>query len=144
VIASLVDSKTQAWNNFVLNCDPDNYEVGTERRAASLAAEFMGLTNNGGFNSYLTASSDRDAKEVLASLRVVGANKAAAKLSLILDDLGVELPVMSQDERWDILDAQWNDDLDEPDFLDGEQDSELVSVLEAHVEQNVAHYLARG
>ena len=101
------------------------------------------MVNNGGFNSYLTASSDRDAHEVLASLQALGASKCAARLSFILARMGVELPSMSQEERWEILDVHWKDDLDDFDSLDSELDAELMSVLEVHVDKNLPHYLAR-
>jgi hypothetical protein len=59
-----------------------SHDAACDKRAASLAAMFMGLSNNGGLNSFLTSTYDLAALDVLESLVKVGAMKAAKQLEL--------------------------------------------------------------
>lgn len=85
----------QAWNNFVMHSDPASCEYGTSKRAAAIANIFMGAANNGGLNSFLTASHDLDATEVLDALTALGAAQAAHQFDLVLQEIGISLPASS-------------------------------------------------
>jgi hypothetical protein len=117
-----------------------SYEHGSSKRAAAIASLFMGCTNSGGLNSFLTSTYDLDAAEVLDALTALGAAKAAHQLERVLQGLGTSLPATSQDDRWERLEKHWGDDLDEYDVLTSEADAELMAVLEAHVAANEAFY----
>lgn len=136
------DDPHLAWNNFVMGSDPEVCEPGSVFRAAAIANRFWGAANNGGLNSFLTDSYDFDATEVVNSLIAVGAIKAAQQLQAVIGALGTPLLKSSQDERWDILDQHWSDDLDVVDVLSEEADKEIQTVLERHVESHEAHYVA--
>lgn len=130
----------RAWNNFV-NCEPRDHEWGSPRRAAAITCLFMSGANNGGLNSFLTSSWDLDASEVVRALGAVGAITAERQLERVLRQIGCALPVMTQSERWDILDERWPDDLDpEDDCLSEEADRELMAVLERHVAEHEDYY----
>ena len=129
-----------AWNNFVMRSSVASYEPVSSRRAAAIASLFMGLANSGGLNSFLTSTYDLDALEVVSALKQVGANAAAHQLETVVQGLGVPLPVSTQDERWDLLDAQWHDGLDEHDVLTRNADKELMAVLERHVAADEEFY----
>jgi hypothetical protein len=135
---------TQAWNNFVMLSEWHSYDAGTDKRAASIAALFMGLVNNGGLNSFLTSSYDLDAKEVLESLSEIGALTAAQQLNRVLECIGTSLPVSSQNDRWDALEQYWSDELDDFDTLSIEADKQLMEVLERHVANHEEFYLGLG
>lgn len=124
-----------------MNSDPSDTGRSPIFRAAAISNLFMGLANNGGLNSFLTASYDFDASEVVKSLEMVGASIAATQLSGILKTLGSPLPAQTQDERWDILDRFWPDELDPIDVLSAESDDQLMSVLSQHVAANEDYYL---
>jgi len=130
----------RAWNNFVVNSSPASYEPGSSKRAAAIANLFMGGANNGGLNSFLTSTHDLDAREILGALTDLGANAAAHQLKVVLQGLGVPLPASTQDQRWNLLEKQWHDGLDECDVLSEEADSELLAVLESHVAANEDFY----
>jgi hypothetical protein len=130
-----------AWNNFVMNNDPTDYDVGTVKRRAAIACQFMGLSNNGGFNAFLTTCNYLDASEVLESLKFVGALKAAEQFGLVLDRLGVALPASSQEARWKTLERRWTDELDGLDVLSSPADAELLQALEKHVREYEGFYL---
>ncbi len=129
-----------AWNNFVMRSSAASYEPGSSKRAAAIANLFMGAANNGGLNSFLTSTYDLDSSEVVSALTELGASKAAHQLGIVLQGLGAPLPISTQDERWDLLEKQWHDDLDELDVLTEEADSELMAVLERHVAANEDFY----
>jgi len=131
----------QAWNNFVLNSEPSAYAKGSRKWAAATANRFMGGANNGGLNSFLTSTWDVDAYDVLAALSAIGADVAAQELDRVLQGLGRLLPASSQDERWDILERYWTEDLDQFDILSDEADAELMEVLTAHVAGDEDFYL---
>jgi hypothetical protein len=116
------------------------YEPGSIKRAASISALYMGLANNGGLNSFLTSSYDLDAQEVAASLFSIGALTAGKQLEQVLQGLAVPLPIMSQSERWDALELNWTDPLDQFDVLSSEADDELMAVLSRHVDENEEFY----
>ena len=109
-------------------------------RAAAIANLFMALANNGGLNAFLTSSQDLDAADVVLALQEVGAGKAATQLAGVLAGLAVPLPVMSQDQRWHLLDQHWHDDLDRFDVLPQEADDELLRQLGQHVAANETFY----
>ena len=110
-----------------------SYEAGSSKRAAAIASLFMDLANNGGLNSFLTSTYDLGAQEVLRALSSIGAVKAASQLQAVLQGLGTDLLVSSQNERWDALDQFWTEALDEFETLSSEADNELTSVLTQHV-----------
>ncbi len=78
-------SEMTAWNNLVMNADPELYEFGDERRNAAIACLYMGGANNGGLNAFLTNYSGMDGQEVLQSLEKIGANAAAEQFREVLD-----------------------------------------------------------
>lgn len=131
----------RAWNNFVMHSDPASYPHGNSKRAAAIASRFMGGANNGGLNSFLTASHDIGATEVLDALNAVGAAKSATQLEVVLLGLQVSLPASSQEIRWALLEQHWRDDLDEYDVLSQAADHELMAALEKHVAANEEYYL---
>ena len=134
----------RAWNNFVMRSNAASYEPRSSKHAAAIAGLFMGEANNGGLNSFLTASHDLDANEVVGVLMDLGASKAARQLEIVLQGLGAPLPASTQAERWSFLEEQWHDGLDEYDVLTEEADSELVAVLERHVAANEDFYNRLG
>ena len=131
----------EAWNNFVLRSGLPLPEGSQQYRAATIAALFMGLANNGGLNSFLTSSYELDAQEVVDALKAVGAGNAARQLEEVMQGLATSLPPMPQEERWGLLDRNWTDELDELDVLSREADTELVIALQRHVSRNEAYYL---
>ncbi|MFC4215397.1 DUF4375 domain-containing protein [Pseudophaeobacter arcticus] len=134
-------NKETAWNNLVMNADPELYEIGDERRNAAIACLYMGGANNGGVNAFLTNYSDLDGQEVLQSLQKIGANPAAAQFRGILAALGEHLPTATEEERWEKLERLWTDELDEMDLLTSDADKSLVTALEAHVSKHIEYYL---
>ena len=138
------DEQMTAWNNLVMHAAPSAFEPGDARRAAAIAALYMGGANSGGLNSFLTSFHDLDAQEVLSSLETLGASVAADQLRHVLDELGDPLPAMSEEERWDRLEASWSDALDPFDALTIEADRDLVAALERHVSANPDAYLKRS
>jgi hypothetical protein len=135
-------SDHQAWNNFVMANEPELHEAGSERRAAATACRFSGLANNGGLNSFLTATFDLNPREVVEALISIGAPKAAHQLGRVLRGLKAPLGVSSEQARWNALDRHWTDALDEIDTLSEEADAELTAALERHVERDHHFYLS--
>jgi hypothetical protein len=132
----------EAWNNFVMNSQPDDHPVGSSKRAASIAKQYMSLANHGGLNSFLTNNWDLDAAEVVEALLAVDAQVAAKELGDVLCMLGVAVPAQSQDARWDLLEQHWSDEMNDHDFLSEAADGELMRVLEQHVREHEEFYLA--
>jgi hypothetical protein len=130
----------RAWNNFVLLSDPYLSEPDRSRHSAALANFFMGGANNGGLNSFLTSSYDFDSSEVLSALREVGAFLAAEELEAVLQQLTVPILKSSQQERWDILDRHWPEELEGEDSLSEMADAELMNALNRHVKEHQAFY----
>jgi hypothetical protein len=130
----------EAWNNFVTHSHPASYGRDSNLRAAAIAKDFMGCANNGGLNSFLTTSYDLDAREVREALVAVGAHRAACQLQRVLQGLNVALPTSSQDDRWDLLQEHWREELDEFDVLSTEANDELMIVLGRHVIENEDFY----
>lgn len=131
------------WNKFVMQIEPDDYEAGSSKRAAAIANLYMGLANNGGINSFLTGSYDLDTSEVLKSLKSIGASKAADQFAHVIELLGGDLPVSSQQARWDVLEERWTDEMDDIDGIDilsRETDDDLVTALRCHVMQHEEFY----
>ncbi len=137
-------NEVNAWNNFVMNADPELFEDGDERRNAAIACLYMGGANNGGLNAFLTNHSGLDAQEVLQSLENISAHPAAHPFRGVLDALGEPLPVATEDERWDKLERLWTDKLDEMDTLTSEADESLMIALKAHVSKHMEYYLKLG
>ena len=102
----------------------------------------MNEANGGGLNSFLTNNWELDAAVVCDSIEKVGALIAAGELKRVLDGLGVQVPVSSQDDRWDLLERHWSDELNDFDFLSDEADEDLTRALEKHVQENEAFYLS--
>jgi uncharacterized protein (DUF1786 family) len=102
----------------------------------------MSLANNGGLNSFLTSTNDLDASEVVDALKAVDAHLAATELEEVVQASGTALPRSSQEERWNLLDQYWTDELDDFDVLSSEADDELLAVLGRHVRENEAFYLS--
>jgi hypothetical protein len=136
------DCTVQAWNNFVMLSTPSSHEQGSLLRAAAIASLYMSLANNGGLNSFLTSTNDFDASEVVDALKAVDAHLAATELEEVVQALGTALPRSSQEERWNLLDQYWTDELDDFDVLSSEADDELLAVLGRHVRENEAFYLS--
>jgi hypothetical protein len=132
----------EAWNNFVMNSKHHEYPKGSNKSAAAIAAKFMNESNNGGLNSFLTNSWELDAAEVHESIKKVGALVAAKELKRVLDGLGVPVHVSSQDDRWDLLEQHWSDELNDLDLLSDEADRDLTRALEKHVQENEKFYLS--
>lgn len=133
-----------AWNVLVLNADPNAFSKGDERRAAALACRYMGEALNGGINAFLTGSWDLDGQAVLAALEDLDADIAAQELRRVLDLLGAPLPVMSQDERWELLDRLWPAEADSFDFVSADAYKNLERALEAHVQRYLDYYLSKA
>jgi hypothetical protein len=132
----------QAWNNFVMRSDAYAHEQESRRRAAAIACLYMGLANNGGLNSFLTSTCDLDACEVVDALAGVGAHLAARQLEKVVQGLGKPLRRSSQEERWNLLEQYWTQELDDFDVHSSEADAELIAALEQHVRENEAFYLS--
>jgi hypothetical protein len=130
----------EAWNNIVMNSQPGEYPKGSIKNAAAIANRYMGGANGGGLNSFLTNNWELDAAEVYESLEKVGALVAAKELKRVMDGLGVPVPASSQDERWDLLEQHWSDELNDLDFLSSEADEDLMRALEKHVQENEEFY----
>ena len=81
-----------AWNNMVMNADPELYEIGDVRRCAAITCLYMGGANNGGLNAFLTNYLDLASQDVLQSLEKLGAIAAANQFRELLDTLGRPLP----------------------------------------------------
>lgn len=139
-----MDTDYAAWNNFVMGSDPFVREGDSGRRSAAIANMFMGLANNGGLNSFLTSTYEFGSEEVVEALRAVGALLAAEQLESVIRGLGGHLPPCSQEERWDLLEEKWSDELDCLDVLEEASDAELILVLERHVSEHMDYYLALG
>lgn len=135
-------SDHEAWNNFVMNSQPDDYQAGSSKKAAAIANRYMDGANGGGLNSFLTNSWELDATEVLEALRAVGAQVAAKEFDFILHGLGVPVPVQSQEARWLLLEQRWSEGMNDHDFLSDAADAELMRVLEQHVRDHEEFYLA--
>lgn len=133
-------NEMSAWNNLVMNADPELYDVGDERRCAAIACLYMAGANNGGLNAFLTNYSDLDGQEVLQSIEKIGASAAAIQFRGVLERLGGHLPAATQEERWNQLETLWTDDLNESDFLTAEADESLLVALEAHVSKYIEYY----
>ena len=131
-----------AWNNLVMNADPELFEVGDEKRSAAIVCLYMGGANNGGLNAFLTNYSDVDGQEVLQALEKIGANPAADQFRDVLKSLGGYLPATTQEERLDQLEQLWTDELDKSDFLTAEAGESLVAALETHVSKHIEYYLS--
>ena len=134
-----VKKQSTAWNNLVMNADPSKYHVGDKRRAAAIVSIYMGFTNNGGLNYFLTYSFDLDTHEVLASLEALGAKIAAAEFRTVLDMIGDPLDASTQDARWDQLEDLWTDELDDFDILTEAANQDLLNALTKHVEEYVEY-----
>ena len=133
-------SEHQAWNNFVLNSYPPSAETDSKCRAAAVASLYMGTANNGGINSFLTVTPELNTQSVLEALQELGLNETAAQFSAVIKGLGQHLPTATSDERCDILDQLWTEDLDALDTLTVQSDAELMRVLERHVSEREAYY----
>jgi hypothetical protein len=130
-----------AWNNFVMNSQPEDHEAGSIWKSAAIAKQYMNLANSGGINSFLTNSWEVDASIVLEALTAVGAHVAAKEFGYVLGKLGVPVPTSSQEERWNLLERHWPDELNEHDSLSDNADAELMRVLERHVREHEQFYL---
>ena len=133
-------SMHQAWNNFVLNSYPVSAEADSKCRAAAITSLYMGAANNGGINSFLTVTPELSTQSVLGALQELGLNETAAQFSAVIKGLRQHLPAATSEERWDILDQLWTDDLDALDTLTVRSDDELMRVLERHVIENESYY----
>ena len=130
-----------AWNNLVMNAEPSKYDVGDDKRAASIVSLYMSGANNGGLNYFLTYSYDLDAQEVLASLETLGASIAAAQFRFVLDMIDDPLAESTEEARWDKLDDLWTDDLYNFDVLAKDADQDLADALTKHIEEYAEFYL---
>lgn len=140
----MTDKHIDAWNAFVMNCKPEDFDVESEMRSAALAKMYMNMANNGGINWFLTYSYDFDTSEILSALRSVGAFVAAEQLGYVVEQFGGTLPASSEETRWKLLEIAWSEVLDRHDLLSHEADAELMKVLEEHVSRHQDFYLARA
>jgi Domain of unknown function (DUF4375) len=136
-----IAQNNDAWNNFVMSSHAEDYDKGDIKRTAAIAKNYMNQVNSGGINSFLTNNWDIDSEEVVAALNTIGAAVAAGQLKHVLSVIGVPMPAMSQDSRWNILDKHWADELNAEDGLSAEAEKDLMRALEQHVLQNEAFYL---
>ncbi|WP_086737033.1 hypothetical protein [Erythrobacter colymbi] len=135
----------RAWNNFI-NCVPQDHEWGSPRRAAAVAFLFYSDAMSGGLDRFLTYAFALHSDEVVSALGALGAPGAQQQLQFVLDRMGCVLPVMSEQERWDIMLARWPelDGPDEADCLSEEAADELLAALEAHVAAHEDYYAGLG
>jgi hypothetical protein len=133
--------RIEAWNNFVKRSQPAAYEMGSVRRAAAIASQYLGLANNGGINSFLTCTPELDGSEVLEALVSIGASKAAKEFGQVLRALGVPVPSSSTEGRHTLLEQFWTENLDAHDVLSVEADEDLMEALHRHVREHEAFYL---
>lgn len=138
------DQRIAAWNALVMDPDPLQYPPDDPRRAAALVALYMALANNGGILHYLELTPDHAAAETLAALQSLGATEAAAQFTLVLSNIGTPLPVQTSEERSDILEAVWTDDLDELSVLSEQSDTDLTAALDRHLDDHGAGYLGQA
>jgi hypothetical protein len=136
------DLEYQAWNNFVQNSYPPAPFVDKARRAAAIASHYMSGANSGGLNSFLTINPELGTKEVLEALLYLNMTETAAQFTAVVAGLGRDLPVSSSDERWEMLEDLWTEDMNELDLLTDQANAELMRVLEFHVRENEAYYAA--
>lgn len=136
--------RDRAWNNFVLKSDPSDLELDDPKRSAAIASQFMGGANNGGINSFLTATPHVSGQEVVDALATIGAKSAAAQLRAVLAAIGEPIIRCSEVERWEELNRLWSDKLDFLDRLSEQADAELLKALECHVESELRYYLMLG
>jgi hypothetical protein len=135
-------SNFEAWGNFVMVSDPDDYENDNIKKAYAIAKNYMNAALGGGMNSFLTNSWETDINDVVKALETIGAPVAAKQLKHVIIAIGVPMPVMSQESRWDLLDKHWPSELNEEDYLSDEAEKDIMRELERHVNQNEAFYLA--
>ncbi|ALJ14370.1 hypothetical protein [Sphingopyxis macrogoltabida] len=139
---SLMTEDDRAWNNFVMLSDESNKnEI---YRSAAIANLYMGGANSGGINSFLTSTPHLSGHEVLTALADIGADIAAKHLTDILQKLGEPLARSTAEDRWNLLDRCWCDELEDLDVLSQEADSDLMASLWRHVISHKAYYNALG
>jgi len=131
----------QAWNNFVQGSDPSDPSLSKACRAAAIANLFMGAVNNGGINSFLTATPELGTEEVLDAMLELGMSETATQFGAVISGLGRHLPASSSEERWQTLESLWTGEMDDLDVLTPQADAELMHVLELHVRAHEAYYL---
>ena len=136
----------RAWNNFVALNGPEDHQSGSPRRAAAVALRFYSDAMSGGLNRFLTYSCELHSDEVVAALSALGAPKAQSQLQFVLDRMGCALPLMSEQERWDIMLERWPelDGPDEADCLSEEAADELLAALQVHVVAQEDYYAGLG
>ena len=132
----------RAWNNFVNQTGPEAHQWGSPRRAAAIAFWFYSDAMSGGLNRFLTYAYALNSEEVLAALGAIGARTARQQLEFVLDRMGCALPVMAEQERWDIMLERWPelDGPDEADCLTEEAADELLDALARHVAGDEDYY----
>jgi hypothetical protein len=130
-----------AWNNFVMSSQPEDYPKNTMRWAAAMAKNYMNQVNSGGINSFLTNNWELDGDEVLQALKKVGAAAAAEQFVEVLQMLGKPITPSTQNARWQILDECWPPDADNDyDMLSDEAEIGLMQALESHVNKEKDFY----
>ena len=93
----------EAWNNFVMGSQPDDYPAGSDKRAATIAKNYMNGSLGGGINLFLTNNWELGGDEVLKSLQHVGAAAATKQFSEVLTRIGQPILPSTQEQRWDLL-----------------------------------------
>ena len=134
--------KHHAWNNFVQSSYPPARSIDKVRRAAAIANLYMGAANNGGINSFLTATPELSTNEILDAFIELDMPETAAQFKAVVSGLGKDLPVSSSDARWKMLEDLWNEGIDDLDCLTEQADAELMRLLERHVAENEEYYAA--
>ena len=130
-----------AWNNFVMGSQPEDYSPTDSKHSAALAKNYMNGALGGGINSFLTNSWEFSGQQVLNSLNFMGAVQAAKQFADVLERLGVSILTQTQDERWHLLDKYWPENVDDSfDMLSDESEKSLMFALEKHVQSNEQFY----
>jgi hypothetical protein len=131
----------EAWNNFVMSSQPDDYPAGSDKRAAAIAKNYMNESLSGGINSFLTNNWELGGDEVLRSLQHVGAAAAAKQFSEVLNRIGQPILSSTQEQRWDLLEKHWPKNADDAfDFLSDQSERSIMFALEKHVQEDERFY----
>jgi hypothetical protein len=131
----------EAWNNFVLNSQPEDYQAADLKHFAALAKNYMNGAESGGINSFLTNNWQLGGQEVLNALNAVGAVAAARQFAEVLNIIDMPILASTQYERWDFLEKYWPENAVETfDLLSDAAEKSLMFALEQHVQKNEEFY----
>ena len=137
-----MDVDHAAWNRFVQS-EPDDYAPGDIRRDAAIAGYFSGVNGNGGPVHSLDVMSEFSGDEIVASLRAVGAVRAASEMDALLGALGEPLPKADNCERKQAVARLVTEEIELEFPFSEEAEQELDLALEAHVRAHSDHYRSK-